>query len=130
MDERGPFETTYGEPVPAYFVLRNNRSAALGFNSRMDLHGAIPELHGGGMSLDVRDRATGKSVLKGLSGSTNCGGNSLVDVPADGFYCLKADLNRVTGGALPAGEYEVDWRCGRLASAPVAFTVAPADGAP
>jgi hypothetical protein len=117
-----------GEPVPAYFVLRNNRSAMLGLGSRMDLSGGYPELHGGGMSLDVRDRATGKSVLKGLCASTNCGGGSLVDVPGDGFYCLKGDLARVAGGLAP-GEYEVDWRCGRLASAPVRFTVAKGDGA-
>lgn len=115
-----------GEPVPAYFVLRNN-GARLGLGSRMDLSGEYPELQGGGMSIDVRDRATGKSVLAGLEASTNCGGGSLVDVPPNGFYCLKGDLARVANG-LPPGEYEVDWRCGRFASATLRFTVTKGDG--
>ena len=115
-----------GEPVFAYFVLRNNRDAALRLGSRMDLSGAYPEFRGGGISFDVRDRATNTSVLKGLAASTNCGGGSLVDVPADGYYCVRGDLNRIAGGLAP-GDYEVDWRCGRLASAPVRFTVTKDD---
>lgn len=117
-----------GEPVHAYFVLRNNRDSVLRLGSRMDLSGAYPELHGGGMVPDVRDRATGKSALQGLAASTNCGGGSLVDVPADGYYCVRGDLNRVAGGLAP-GDYEVDWRCGRLASAPVRFTITKDDTA-
>jgi hypothetical protein len=81
------------------------------------------------MSFDIRDRATGKSVLRGMSCSTNCGG-SLVDVPAFGFYCVKGDLNRLTGAPLPPGEYEVDWSCGKLAAAPVRFSVALSDAKP
>ncbi|MBM3982272.1 MAG: hypothetical protein FJ304_18795 [Planctomycetes bacterium] len=117
-----------GDPVYAYFVLRNNRDTTLRLGSRMDPSGGYPEFHGGGMGFDVRDRTTGKSALKGLAASTNCGGGSLVDVPADGFYCVRGDLNRVAGGLAP-GEYEVDWRCGKLASAPVRFTVLPNPGA-
>jgi hypothetical protein len=117
-----------GEPVYAYFVLRNNRDTTLRLGSRMDLSGGFPEFHGSGMGIDVRDRATGKSALKGLAASTNCGGGSLVEVPADGFYCVRGDLNRIADGLAP-GEYEVDWRCGKLASAPVRFTVQPNPGA-
>jgi len=70
-----------------------------------------------------------KSVLMRVMASTNCGGGSLVDVPANGFYCVRADLNRVTGAALPPGEYEVAWNYGPWASASVLFTVLTAEGA-
>jgi hypothetical protein len=119
-----------GEPMPVYFVLRNNRSSTLGLRSRIDLSGPTLELQGGGVSYDIRDRATGKSVVGIRMASTHCGGGSLVDVPAYGFYCVRGDLNRMTGGPLAPGEYEVDWRCGRLAAAPVRFTVAPSDAKP
>lgn len=119
-----------GEPMPVYCVLRNNRGAVLGFRSRIDLSGDRPEGQGSGLSFDIRDRATGASVLGGMSASTNCGGGSLVDVPAFGFYCVKGDLNRLTGAPLPPGEYEVDWSCGKLAAALVRFSVAPGDTKP
>lgn len=115
------------EPMPVYLVLRNNRDSALRFRSRIDLSGGTPELQGGNVAVDVRDRATGRSVLAQVSAATNCGGGSLVDVPPFGFYCVKGDLNRISGAPLPPGEYEVDWRCGALAAAPVRFAVVPSD---
>ena len=118
-----------GEPAHAYFVLRNNRGSSLGLDARLDLSGPEPMISGGGCPFDIRDRATGKSVVTALSGSTNCGGGSLVDVPADGFYCVSGDLNRLAGGTLPPGEYEVDWRYGALAAAPVPFSVLKGDSA-
>ena len=118
-----------GETMPAYFVLRNNRDKQLGLLSRMDFSGPEPTMQGGECSFDVRDRATGKSVLVRVSAATNCGGGSLVDVPANGFYCVRADLNSATGAALPPGDYEVAWSYGPWASAPVLFTVLPANGA-
>ncbi len=118
-----------GEPAPAYFVLRNNRAQMLGLGSRMDLCGPTPHLRGGECRFDVRDRATGKSMVVLLCASTNCGGGDLVEVPADGFYCASGDLNQLAGRVLPPGEYEVDWRYGGLAAAPAAFTVLKAAGA-
>lgn len=118
-----------GDPLPVYLVLRNNRNETLGLHSSINLSGAWPELHGGGISFDVRDRATGKSVLGGLSTATNCGGGSLVDVPPRGFYCVRGDITRLCG-ALKPGEYEVDWRCGRFRSAAMTFTVTPSDAMP
>lgn len=119
-----------GEPMPVYFVLRNNHGTTLGLRSRIDLSGDHPEMQGDGISFDVRARATGKSVVGIRSASTNCGGGSLVDVPAFGYYCVRGDLNRMTGAPLPPGEYEVDWHFGRLQAAPVLFSVAPGDAKP
>jgi hypothetical protein len=118
-----------GEPVPAYLVLRNNRPSMLGLNSRIDLSGVYPEMAGSGISFDVRDLATGKSALKGLSASTNCGGGSLTDVPADGYFVTRGDLGQLSGGLLPAGEYEVQWGYRPLKSAPVRFSVTKSDAA-
>jgi hypothetical protein len=115
-----------GEPMPAYLVLRNNRAVPLGLRSRLDFSEPRPLFHGDGLGFDVRDRATGESVLTEIARATNCGGGSLVDVPGDGYYVARADLDRV-GKPLRPGEYEVDWRYGRLRSAPVRFTVAKSD---
>lgn len=117
-----------GEPVPAYFVLKNKRAETLRLGSRMDFLDRFPHLQGGECWFDIRNKATGESVVDGLAASTNCGGGSLVDVPAKGFWVVKADLSVVSEKPLPAGEYEVDWRYGRVASAPVAFTVGKGDG--
>lgn len=111
-----------GNPMPVYLVLRNNRDATLGLRSHIDLSGPTPWLHGGGIDVGVRERGSQKSVLAPLTHATNCGGGSLVDVPPLGFYCVRGDLNRLCGGLRP-GEYEVDWRVGRLRSAAVPFTV-------
>ncbi|MBA4064108.1 MAG: hypothetical protein C0501_10425 [Isosphaera sp.] len=115
------------EPIPAYLVLRNNRPAVLGLHSRPDFSEPYPMFHGGGCGFDVRDRATGESVLEGISHATNCGGGSLVDVPGDGYYVARADLARVAGKPLRPGEYEVDWSYDRFRSAPVRFTVTRSD---
>lgn len=115
-----------GDPMPVYLVLRNNRDATLGLHSSIDLSGAAPELHGGGIDVGVRERRTGKSAIGTLFGATNCGGGSLVDVPPLGFYCVRGDLDRLCGGLKP-GEYEVDWRVGRFRSAAVPFTVVTSD---
>lgn len=119
-----------GEPMPVYLVLRNNRDETLGLHSRIDLSGGEVDIHGGGISFDVRSRATGKSVLQHTRGSTNCGGGSLVDVPPQGFYCAAGDLNQLCRGLLEPGEYEVDWRCGRFRAAAVRFTVLRSDAKP
>jgi hypothetical protein len=118
-----------GDPIPAYLVLRNNRPSTLGLRSSIDLSGTFPEFHGGAASFDVRDRATGKSMLKGLAAATNCGGGSLIDVPADGYFVTRGDLGRFAEkGYLPAGDYEVYWEYIPFRSAPVRFSVVKADG--
>jgi hypothetical protein len=115
-----------GEPVPAYLVLRNNRNALLGLTSRIDLSGTFPEMQGGAASFDVRDLATGKSVLVGHGASTNCGGGSLIDVPADSYFVTRGDLARLCGGLKP-GDYEVEWSYRPFRSAPVRFSVTKSD---
>lgn len=119
-----------GEPAPAYFVLRNNRGAPFRLQSRIDVCTPTPLLRGEYCDITVRDRATGKPVASRLSAATNCGGGALVVVPADGFYCVSADLNWLTGGVLPPGQYEVSWRYDELRSAPVLFSVLKRHGVP
>lgn len=114
-----------GDPAPAYFVLRNNRGHDFALHSRLDLCRPEPLLHGTGYRSDVRDRATGRSVVEGLSATSHCGGGVLVEVPGDGFYCARVELNWLAGRVLPPGEYEVDWRYRELAAAPVPFAVLP-----
>ena len=117
-----------GDPIPTYFVLRNNRGYALSLDARLSLFGSEPTLWNS-CSIDVRDAKTDKPVYVISRGGWSCGGGGLVDVPADGFYCVKGELGRLTEGQpLPAGEYEVDWRYGSLRSAPVVFTVTKAEG--
>lgn len=118
-----------GEPARAYFVLRNNRGSPLGLDARLSLFGPEPGVWNS-CGIDVRDVNTGKPVFViGLSGCA-CGGGSLVDVPADGFYCVAGDLGRCADGTpLPPGEYEVDWHYSSLRSAPVRFSVLKGDGA-
>jgi hypothetical protein len=82
-----------GEPVPACFALRNNGPERLGLSSRVEFWRPVPMISGGGASFDVRDRATGRSVRR----------RPLVDVPGDGFYCQRADLNRAAGAPVPPG---------------------------
>lgn len=115
-----------GGPAPAYFVLRNNRARELGLRSRLDLC-PEPRLYGGSTTFDIRDRATGKSVVTRLAACTHCGGGSLVDVPADGYYCLKVDVNHLAGQVLPPGRYEVEWGYRQFRAAPVSFTVIERD---
>jgi hypothetical protein len=117
-----------GESIPAYFVLRNNRGHILSLDARLSLFGSRPTIWNS-CSIDVRNAKTGKAVHVISTKGWSCGGGGLVDVPADGFYCVKGNLGRTPqGGFLPAGEYEVDWRYGWLRSPPVTFTVGKADG--
>jgi hypothetical protein len=118
-----------GEPVPAYFVLRNNRPDPLDLAARLDLFGPDP-ITWNGCEIRVRDARTGKPVEGSRQSGYVCGdGRGLVDVPGDGYYCVRGDLGALVGAkALPAGEYEVDWRCGNMRSAPVRFSVLNVDG--
>jgi hypothetical protein len=117
-----------GDSIPAYYVLRNNRGYPLSLDARLSLFGSEPTLWNS-CSIDVRDAKTGKSVYIISRGGWSCGGGGLVDVPADGFYCVKGELGRTASDQpLSPGEYEVDWRYGSLRSAPVAFTVLKTSG--
>lgn len=118
-----------GDPAPAYIVLRNNRDEPLWLRSRVDVCDPEPRVCGDDVRYTIRDRDTGKPVVSGGREVTNCGGAALVVIPADGFYCVRADLNRLAGRVLPPGAYEIEWGYGALRSAPVAFTVVARPGA-
>ena len=116
-----------GEPIPAYFVLRNNRREPLHLDARLELFG--PSLATwNSCAIDLRNARTGDAVPLIRRTGWQCGGGGLVDVPANGFYCVRGDIGHTTDGApLPPGEYEIRWRCVRLVSAPTRFTVVKAD---
>lgn len=117
-----------GEPIPAYFVLRNNRGKTLSLDGRLSLFGPEPATWNS-CRIDVRNAKTRQSVNVLSKGGWSCGDRGLVDVPADGFYCVRGDLGHTADGKpLPPGTYEVDWRYGALYSAPVKFTVSQVDG--
>jgi hypothetical protein len=107
--------------------MRNNRNNTLGLTSCIDLIGSSAEMRGGAASFDIRDRATGKSVVTLRSCSTNCGGGSFVDVPANGYYIFRGELSRMAGQQLTPGDYEVEWEYSPLVAAPVRFSVKQAD---
>jgi hypothetical protein len=118
------------DPIPAYFVLRNNLDHTLSLDARLVLADAEPFTMNS-CDITVRNAKTGKKVDVFTRIAMSCGGGGLVEVPADGFYCVKGNLGRTADGeALPPGEYEVDWRYRALRSAPVTFVVAKSDGKP
>jgi hypothetical protein len=117
-----------GDPVPAYFVLRNNRPRGLGLDARLALFGPEPTIWNS-CDVRVRNAKTGEGVpVIGLAG-WSCGGGALVTVPADGFYVVRGDLGRTHDRKpLPPGEYEVDWRYADTRAAAVRFAVETRDG--
>jgi hypothetical protein len=116
-----------GEPVPAYFVLRNNRFARLSVDARLSLFGPKP-VTWNSCRIDVRDARTGKAVAVLATTGHSFRSRGLNEIPPDGYYCVRGDLGRTDDGTpLPPGEYEVDWRDGALRSAPVSFTILPTD---
>jgi hypothetical protein len=111
-----------GDPIVAYFVVRNNRDEELDLDGRLEFDGGAP-LVCNDTDLRLIDVRTGKAPTEQLHRIIKCGGRDQLVIPADGFYCAKGDL-----GPLPAGEYQLDWRCGEFRSAPVRFRVFDRDG--
>lgn len=117
-----------GEPVPAYFVFRNGSDRAVSLDGRLDLFGPRP-CAWMSCALGVFRAKTGESVLQ-FEGRDFANGSERMFVPSGGFYCVRYDVGRTSGGAaLPPGEYEVEWRCAGLYSAPARFTVTRGAGA-
>jgi hypothetical protein len=119
-----------GEPVPAYFVLRNNRGSDLHLHGRLALFGPDPQIWNS-CDIDVRDARTGEPVNVLGGRVIACGvQGGLATVPPYGYYVVRGDLGRTYDRKpLPPGEYEVDWTYHRTRSAPVRFTVEKPDGA-
>jgi hypothetical protein len=111
-----------GEPVVAYFVVRNNRDEELYLDGRLNFADGAP-LACNDCDLRLTDARTGKPAHFRTRQQIESSRHDELVVPADGFYCAKGDL-----GPLPAGEYELDWRCGEFRSAPVRFRVFDRDG--
>ncbi|HEY1190082.1 MAG TPA: hypothetical protein VGE74_20700 [Gemmata sp.] len=115
-----------GEPVPAYFILRNNNKEELPLRCRFELFG--PEARRpafvNGCRYTVRNRATGEPVEPERHALIACGGGAMMTVPAGGFYVATGDIGCSGGKPLPPGEYEVDWEiAGWVRAAPVPFEV-------
>lgn len=111
-----------GEPVPAYFVLRNGSDNDLALDGRLDLFGPRPDTWGSCVVGVFNAKTNERLPVCRSEGSGN--GSDVMVVPANGFYCVRYDLGHTTAGApLPPGEYEVEWRCTGLYSAPARFTI-------
>jgi hypothetical protein len=111
-----------GEPVVAYFVVRNNRDEELYLDGRLNFADGAP-LACNDCDLRLTDARTGKPAHFRTRQQIESSRHDELLIPADGFYCAKGDL-----GPLPAGEYQIDWRCGEFRSAPVRFRVFDRDG--
>lgn len=106
-----------GEPVVAYFVVRNNRAEELELDGRLDtVDGVLSE--SGDCEVRLADPRTGEPGLRKRVQVLERSRASFLLIPADGFSCTKGDF-----GPLPAGAYELDWRCEEFRSAPVRFRV-------
>lgn len=110
-----------GEPVPAYFVVRNRNESELQLRLQMELFGPWPIVWSA-CRIKVRDRATGK-VAHTLGRS--CSKDETVTVPAGGYACFKGDVGQPRG--LKPGEYEVEWIYAGLRAVSVPFTVEKTD---
>lgn len=106
-----------GDPIVAYFVVRNNRDDELYLDGRLDFADGAPVARND-CDLRLTDARTGKPAGVRTQQQIESSRHAEMVVPADGYYCAKGDL-----GPLPAGEYLLDWRCGEFRSAPVRFRV-------
>ena len=116
-----------GDPIPAYFIVQNPTNHELFLDARLEVTSSRLVLSG---RCDVRltNRATGERLPVAEPSQVLRRGGDLVEVPGRGYYCVRADLGRTTDGKpLPPGEYETDWSYRQMGSAPVRFTVLPAD---
>jgi hypothetical protein len=111
-----------GEPIPAYFVVRNRSDKPLGLDMRLDLFTTPPGKRNScairlvNRSAGEEDRFIDKQVWA-------CGSGSHVTVPEHGYYVAAGDLARGATGPLPPGEYECVWNYSFAKSNAVRFSV-------
>lgn len=113
-----------GEPIPAYFLVRNYSREPVGLDLRLDLFARPLELRNSCKVRLVRSD-TGMEVPYVGRGVWACGGPSPVVIPGRGHYCVRGDLAEGETRPLSAGEYECSWSYTGLWSRPVRFTVLP-----
>lgn len=111
-----------GESIPTFFMLRNHLPDARGLDMRLDLHRSMPQLMNGA-SLTFTNLDTGKPVEYLRSHVSACGGHPKLEIPARGYYVVRADLGNPDGKPLPPGRYGVRWRYLDIHSAESRFTV-------
>ena len=111
-----------GEPIPAYFLVRNTTDKPVGLDIELELF--TDAYHTDNASrIELRSRDTELPVLKQQLHTWACGGPPMVQVAAQGFYVSRGDLSRHSGGYLPPGEYEIRWRYQQKWSNVVRFSV-------
>ncbi len=111
-----------GEPIPAYFVVKNMTNAKIGLKMGIDFTGSAPYLHGEA-TFSLRRVNDDTPLKSSYLHATHCSGDSLADLSPNGFFVRRGDLSRLGEESLPPGQYEVEWSCQLRASAPVTFTV-------
>jgi len=113
-----------GEPIHATLVVKNKTRQPAGIDMQFELH-----------RHPLRTVNSCNLHLKQTAGATrwepaprdhlwSCGDGPRMTLPAQGYYCVRLDLNRLDkSGFLPRGDYEFFWDYARLRSNTVRFTV-------
>ena len=113
-----------GEPIHAWLVVKNKTAQRVGINMQFEFYREPMYLVN---SCDLH--------LEQTAGATRwepapvhrlwaCLDGPLMTLPAEGYYCVRLDLNRLDkSGRLPRGEYEFFWDYARLKSNTVRFAV-------
>lgn len=114
----------HGDPVPAYFLVRNFGREEVGLDMRLDLF-CTPFALNNSCSLSLIRQTDGKNALAVQRNQWKCGGPGLGRIPAAGHYCVRGDLSQADGGILPPGQYECSWAYAGLRSQVVPFTILP-----
>lgn len=118
-----------GEPLWAYFVVKNTHDREQGLDMRFDF--LTGQTHGttNSCSFTVKPLTDGVTIGPSRQMHTwECGGGPLVNVAGNGFYVAALDL--AAWGKLRPGDYEVSWQYSALVSNTVRFTVLAGEKAP
>jgi hypothetical protein len=112
-----------GEPLWAYFVVKNLGEQMQGLDMRFDfVIGRTHQVNSGWFSIKPLTDGARLGALQRAS-VWECGGGPLVDVAAKGYYVGAIDLN--AWGKLTPGDYEVSWRSTEHVSNTVRVTILP-----
>jgi hypothetical protein len=113
----------YGEPIPAWFVIRNHGEAR-GVDGRLDFQAARPMTRNS-VRVHLTDLNSGQELPWIATRVWSCGGRSPIEIPRRGAYVVCGNLGQVGGRPLPAGGYSIRWSLEKQTSNTVTFTVRP-----
>jgi hypothetical protein len=113
----------YGEPIPAWFVIRNHGEARE-VDVRLDFHAARPMTRNS-VRVHLTDLDSGRELPWIATHVYSCGGRLPLEIPRRGAYVVCGNLGQVAGRPLPAGRYSIRWSMQKQTSNTATFTVRP-----